>query len=141
MNAYSSASGNKEIVRRFVEEAVNRDRVGLVDRLVHADYIFHCPDGDLYGPNGARLHLAELRSAFPDLHMDLIDLVGEGDLVARRFVLRGLHVGPFMGLAPSDDRVAIPGMGIDRIEEGRIAESWLAFNVYSLLHAAERALR
>ena len=141
MNPHATATGNKEVVRRFVEEVINRDRTSLVDHLVDTDYVFHCPDGDLYGPNGARLHIAELRSAFPDLHIDLIDLVGEGDLVARRFVLRGLHVGPFLGLAPSDDRVAIPGMGIDRIENGRIAETWLAFNVLSLLHAPERTLR
>jgi predicted ester cyclase len=135
MNAQATSTRNKEIVRRFVEEVINRGRTDLITELVAADYIFHCPDGDLYGPLGARLNVEELRVAIPDLHMDLTELVGEGDLVARRFVLRGIHLGPFLELEPTEDDVEIPGIALDRIANGRIAESWVAFNTLGLVHA------
>ncbi|HEX3302902.1 MAG TPA: ester cyclase [Thermomicrobiales bacterium] len=135
MNAQERTARNKEIVRRFVEEVVNRGRADLINDLVAADYVFHCPDGDLYGPLGARLNVEELWLAFPDLHMDLTDLVGEGNLVARRFVLRGVHLGPFLGLRPTEDDVSIPGIALDRLANGRIAESWIAFNTLGLVHA------
>jgi predicted ester cyclase len=135
MNEHALTDRHKEIVRRFVEEVVNRGRTDLINDLIAADYVVHYPDGDLYGPLGARLNLEELRIAFPDLHMDLIDLVGERDLVARRFVLRGVHLGPFLGLEPTDEDVAIPGIALDRIAHGRIAESWIAFNTFGLVHA------
>jgi predicted ester cyclase len=66
--------------------------------------------------------------------MDVTDLVGEGNLVARRFILRGIHLGPFLGLEPTDADVAIPGIALDRIANGRIAESWIAFNTLGLVH-------
>jgi predicted ester cyclase len=135
MYAQAASIRNKEIVRRFVEEVINRGRTSMISDLIAADYIVHCPDGDLYGPLGARLSVEELRVAIPDLHMDLTDLIGEGDLVARRFVLRGIHLGPFLGLEPTDADVAIPGIALDRIANGRIAESWIAFNTLGLVHA------
>ena len=135
MSEHALTDRHKEIVRRFVEEVVNRGRTDLIHDLIAADYVVHCPDGDLYGPLGARLNLEELQIAFPDLHMELIDLVGEGDLVARRFVVRGVHLGPFLGLEPTDEDVAIPGIALDRIANGRIAESWIAFNTLGLVHA------
>ena len=135
MYSQTTLAQNKEIVRRFVEEVVNRGRIDLVTDLIAADYVFHCPDGDLYGPLGARLNVEELRIALSDLHMDLTDLVGEGDLVARRFILRGVHLAPFLGLEPTDEDVEIPGIALDRIANGRIAESWIAFNTLGLVHA------
>jgi steroid delta-isomerase-like uncharacterized protein len=129
MNTFSATHGNKEIVRRFIEEVVNRGRANLIEQLVSEDFVFHCPDGDLYGRQGALLNVIEMKNAFPDLYMDVTELISEGDLVARRFVLRGNHVGPFLGLEPSDGEVAIPGIGLDRIANGRIAETWIAFNI------------
>jgi predicted ester cyclase len=132
MNTFLTTNGNKDIVRRYVEEVINRERIDLIDHLVAGDYTFHCPDGDLYGPNGALLSIAELRNAFSDLYVDLTGMISEGDMVAYRFVLRGSHVGLFLGLEPSQQEVAIPGIGLDRIADGRIAESWVAYNTFSL---------
>jgi steroid delta-isomerase-like uncharacterized protein len=129
MNTFSMATGNKELVRRFVEEVVNRGRTDLIPQLVADNYVFHCPDGDLYGRQGALLNVAEMHNAFPDAHMDITELISEGELVARRFVLRGTHRGTFLGLGPSGDEVAITGLGLDRIANGRIAETWIAFNI------------
>jgi steroid delta-isomerase-like uncharacterized protein len=129
MNTFAMATGNKELVRRFVEEVVNRGRTDLILQLVADDYVFHCPDGDLYGRQGALLNVTEMHNAFPDAHMDITELISEDELVARRFVLRGMHLGSFLGLEPSGDEVAIPGIGLDRIANGRIAETWIAFNV------------
>ena len=141
MNVFSVATENKEIVRRFVEEVVNRGRTDMIDHLVSDDFVFHCPDGDLYGPKGALLNVNELRGAFPDLYMDLTELINEGDLVARRFVLRGFHLGPFLGLDPSDEEVAIPGIGMDRVVDGRITESWVAYNTLGMVPARLGSLR
>jgi len=135
MNTYSAVKGNKDVVRRYVEEVVNRRRTDLIQQLVADDYVFHCPDGDLYGRQGALLNATEIHIAFPDAHMDITELISEGDIVARRFVLRGTHLDSFLGLEPSDDEVAIPGLGVDRIVNGRIAETWIAFNLIAQVDA------
>ena len=134
----SSTAGDKALIRQFVDEVVNRNRLDLIGHLVADEYVFHCPDGDLYGPDGARLNLTELRAAFPDLHIDLAELLGEGDLVAHRFVLQGTQQESFLGLPPSNAPIALPGMRIDRIADGRLVESWITFNVLALVRANER---
>ena len=128
---------HKAIVHRYVEEIFNSDRPGSLEDLVDAGYVFHCPDGDLYGPEGARLNLAEMRLAFPDLQMEVEDTVAEGNLVSRRFVLHGTHLGSFMGIEPTGLPVTVPGMAIDRLDDGRIVETWITFNLLELVRARE----
>src|SRR5688572_29072872 len=83
------AAHNKAIVRRLVEEVINRGDTRLLPALVDADHVFHDLTGDLYGPEGVGLVVAETRAAFPDLRVTLDDLIAGGDRVVRRFTLRG----------------------------------------------------
>jgi predicted ester cyclase len=134
MQHEAPTTDNRAIVRRYIDEVINRGEVRLIPELVSPDYVIHCPEGDLYGPEGARLDLVELRAAFPDLRLDVTHLVADGELVARYCTLHGTHLGPFLGLPPSHKRVALSAMGLDRLEEGRLVETWIAFNVLGLMH-------
>ena len=132
-------SGRHEaLVRRFVEGVVNRGDAGLLAELVAPDHVRHAPDGDLYGPEGVRIDVASWRTGFPDLRLDIEDLLAAGDRVATRFVLRGTHAGPFLGAAPTGRSVAVAGMGIDRVAGGRLAESWVSLDGLGLLRQLGR---
>jgi len=124
---------NKALVRRFFEEAVDGGDTGLLAKLVASDHVRHASDGDLYGREGVRIDVAEWRAGFPDLNVTVEDLLAERDRVVCRFVLRGTHAGPFLGLAPTGRAVAVSGIGIDRIAGGRLAESWVALDGLGLL--------
>ena len=126
-------AGNKAVVLRFVEEVVNRGDTRLLADLVAAQHVRHAPDGDLYGSEGVRIDVAEWRSGFPDLRLEVEDQVAEGDRVASRFVLRGTHHGPFLGVAPTGRPVAVAGVSIDRLAGGRLAESWISLDALGLL--------
>lgn len=129
----TSPRGNTAIVRSFVDEIVNNGRLDLLSDWVTADHVSHCPDGDLFGPAGVRLDLMELRAAFPDLHMETVDMLADVDRVARRFLLHGTHTTSFLGLPPSGYRVTIPGMAINRLIDQRLAESWITYDIRPLL--------
>ena len=80
---------NKVMVRRMVE-AIN---AGEEDVAVD----------ELFTPRAARrvkLLFAEFRSAFPDWHEEIVELVAEGETVAGRFKCSGTHRGEFLGEAP-----------------------------------------
>ena len=127
------SSRNKALVGRFVDEVINRANKKALAELVAADHVRHVPDGDLYGREGVRIDVAEWRAGFPDLELILEDLIAEGDRVVSRFVLRGTHVGPFRGIAPTRRTVALAGIGVDRINRGQLAESWLVVDTAGLL--------
>jgi predicted ester cyclase len=80
-----------------------------------------------------RIDIAGYRSAFPDLRMTTEDLVADGDRIARRFRIEGTHAGAFMGIPPSGQRVALGGIAIHRVAEGRLVETWLSYDCLGLL--------
>lgn len=60
-------------------------------------------------------------------------MIGEGDRVVVRVTGRGTHRGEFQGIAPTGRQVSATGVGIARIVDGRIAESWAAYDALGLL--------
>ncbi|MDP9367674.1 MAG: ester cyclase, partial [Chloroflexota bacterium] len=82
---------NKEVVRCFVEEVINRCDTRRIADLVTGNHVRHGLDSDFYGPEGVRIDLAEYWAGFPDLRVVVEDLIAEGDRVVSRFVLHGTH--------------------------------------------------
>jgi steroid delta-isomerase-like uncharacterized protein len=126
---------NKAIARRFVEEAWNGGNVDVVEELFTEDHVNHDPaqPGAPGGHEGVRAFIEQYRSAFPDSHITIEDEIAEGDLVVLRWRAQGTHQGELMGISASGKSVDITGIGIDRIENGRIAESWSNWDTLGLL--------
>ena len=62
--------------------------------------------------------------AFSDSHYTIEDQVGEGDKVATRMTWRATHTGDFQGLPPTGKQIAVSGITITRIKDGKIVEHW-----------------
>ena len=108
-----SARGNKDLVRRLVEEVINRGDMDLIDELCTLEL----------APRMGRL-FGSFRSAFPDWREEVVWLVAEGDRVAGRFRCRGTHLGEFMGEAPTGRRMEVDEVFAFRVEDGRFSEFW-----------------
>ena len=67
---------------------------------------------------------AEFRSAFPDRHEEIVQLVAEGDTVAGRFRCSGTHLGEFLGEAPTGRRMEVEEVFFLRAEDGRFVGFW-----------------
>ena len=133
------SKGNETVVRRLIEEVLNRGQTGLLTELVAVDHIGHDPFGDHYGPDGTRIVVAEYRSAFPDLAVTIEDLVAARDTVSWRFNLRGTHAGSFMGIPPTGRVVTTPGIAIAHLVGGKVAESWVSLDALGLLRQVGNA--
>jgi hypothetical protein len=105
---------NKAMVRRMVE-AINAGEEGAAVQ-------------ELFAPRAARRVgrlFAEFRSAFPDWHEGIVQLVAEGDTVAGRFTCSGTHQGEFLGEAPTGRRMEVEEeVFFVRLEEGRFVDFW-----------------
>ena len=118
-----SADENRAIVRQWYE-ILNAQALDRFDQVFAPGFVDHnplVPGGNL---EGARQLFAGYFAAFPDLQVTVEDLVAEGDRVAVRFTARGTHHGPGFGVPPSGTAIAIAGIDILRIADGRIAEHW-----------------
>lgn len=76
---------------------------------------------------------AAFRNAFPDIHKEIEDLIAEGDRIVVRYSMTGTHENEFEGIEPTGTEVSTTGIFIYRLEDGKIAESWLNYDGLNLL--------
>lgn len=128
-----STEQNKAIVRRFLEEVFNQGKVEVADELVAPTYIRHgMPTPVPPGPESLKQSAAAWRHAFPDVHGTVEDILAEGDRVAYRWTIRGVHRGGFMGATGTGQRVTVSGMTFFRIADGQIVETWDSPDLFGL---------
>jgi steroid delta-isomerase-like uncharacterized protein len=124
---------NKKVVHRFFEEVWNQGRVDLIKERVAADYVGHALS-EIRGPTGTRQFVAALRTAFPDTHYTIDDELADGDRVVHRWTMRGTHEGPFRGIPATGKEVALTGISIYRVADGKLVEGWTSADMLALLH-------
>ncbi|GAC1363046.1 MAG: ester cyclase [Ktedonobacteraceae bacterium] len=83
--------------------------------------------------NGYQQAMSALFAAFPDSHFIVDDLVTEDDKIVIRHHLQGTHQGAFQGIDPTGKQVNVSAIGILRITNGRIAETWLNADFLGLM--------
>jgi predicted ester cyclase len=121
----STTEENKAQFRRAYEEVLNRGELSGVDELIAPEFLNHeAPPGRDRGPESMRGLANMLRTAFPDLHFEIEELVAEGDIVAGRLTMSGTHDGPLMGMPPTGRAVRQDHMHFVRYREGKAVEHW-----------------
>ena len=73
----------------------------------------------------ARRWIAPFRASFPDVHMEIVELVAEGDTVVGRFTCSATHLGDWLGQAPTGRRFErVDEVAFFRFHDGRIVHAW-----------------
>ena len=135
-NGLGRTGGDRHVYRR---------EQGLANRGAEAISVgsFDALD-EIYAPELAqelKRSIAEIRQAFPDYHGTNEIQIAEGDMVANRFVFHGTHRGEFMGIAPTGREVTARGIAIDRVEGGKIVESWVEVDLEDMVRQIGAVLR
>jgi predicted ester cyclase len=119
---------NKTVVRRFWQAYEANDQVVL-------DAVLARTPGSP-GPQNRERHLQGIsmfNAAFSDRHFTVDEMIAEGDTVATRITMRGLHTGAFQGHPPTGRPMAATGLTLERIQDGRIVERWFSFDTARVL--------
>jgi steroid delta-isomerase-like uncharacterized protein len=124
---------NKATARSYYEQVLNQGNMSAAEAIFAPDIQFHYPLGDLSGADTVKGFLAGVRTAFPDIHFAVADLVAEGNSVAARWTLTGTQTGELSGRAPTGQRVSVPGIAVFHVVNGKIHEMWTAFDPARLM--------
>jgi predicted ester cyclase len=74
------------------------------------------------------------REAFPDLELRIDEIFAAGDKVVTRWTADGTFENEYMGQEPTGERgTPVQGIGIDRLEDGRIVEAWGQWQVLTFM--------
>ena len=126
----TTEEANKSIVRRWIDEAYRLGNVGIVDELFSPDY---AANGRHLGRDGVKSAVTMIKTAFPDITVDVEEIVAEGERVVLRVTTRGTHLGPFMGMPATGRSVTMGGIMIYRVIDGLIVEDHEAVDEAGML--------
>src|SRR5918994_3089871 len=127
---------NKALTRRswlIVSEGILETLGDVLQDVYADDIVMHEPDEDVRGIGGLKQFVSMIRSALPDLRITLEEDIDEGNKVVSRWGAQGTHQGELMGIAPTGNHVAITGITIHRIENGKIVEEWENWDALGLM--------
>ena len=109
----------------FMQTVFNRGDVAAADTFVDAAFVDHAPwPGHPGTLAGFKAGLTEIRTAFPDLKVELARTVLEGDLLVGHLTISGTQLGPYMGAPASGKTFRIEAVDIIRLRDGKMVEHW-----------------
>ncbi len=84
--------------------------------------------------DGVKAFFRMYMAGFPDLQMNVEDLVASGDKVVARVRATGTHQGEFMGMPASGKTVDVQMIDIIRFgDDGRAIEHWGVFDTMTMM--------
>ncbi|MHB8467905.1 MAG: ester cyclase [Acidimicrobiales bacterium] len=117
----------KAIVRHHLLVGVSEHRPDVWDEIMAPDFVMHVGAASrlVTGRDAYKAVLAVYWEAFPDLSIELLQIIGEDDLVAAHYVERGTQTGPFGRIAATGRSYAKNGLGLYRVGNAQLAEAWI----------------
>jgi predicted ester cyclase len=134
-SAADTLASNKALVRRLYEEGFNDGNLDIVAQLVSPEVVTHNPiilDAPT-GPDSIRGGIVMLRRAFPDLRVEVLDLIAEGDRVAAFLLFSGTNSGDYRRGGATNRHGSMRAFFIWRVAEGRLVECWGVADRFALL--------
>jgi steroid delta-isomerase-like uncharacterized protein len=127
---------NKIVSRRFFEEVFSKGKLNVLDEIIAKDHVNSGPGtlpGLPNGPEGAKQLVTVYRNAFPDIRFTIDEQIAEGDKVVTRWSADGTHKGELAGIPPTNKTSTVSGVVVDRLANGKIAESWGIFDQFGMM--------
>jgi predicted ester cyclase len=125
----SPAEQNRGLVSRYVNEFKNEQKFQVFPRLFSSRFTHHFDFAGQPGTAASFVNVGvNLLDGFPDVHVDLVHLVAQDDLVLEHNLVTASHKGAWAGFQQTDRHVTWREAHVYRIANGRIVENWPAVN-------------
>lgn len=125
---------NKKIMRQMIEEIWNQGNLATADELFSPDHTSPSAPQLPPGSEGVKMLVKMFREAMPDYHMDIDLMVADDSQVTARFTQSGTHTGgDLMGMKASGRKAMWTEIGILKIKDRKIVESWYEVDMLSMI--------
>jgi steroid delta-isomerase-like uncharacterized protein len=120
-------------------KARNEVNLALLDEIYAPNVLVHdcsSPE-DIVGLEALKEYYSYTHKALPDLYATIDETIVKGDKIIWVWTFTATNTGPFhtpLGDIPATGKkVQFSGVAIDRVDEGKIVEEWVYFNVLQML--------
>lgn len=121
---------------RFTEECWNKGDLGFMDELFAPGVITHRSGReDMRSLEEYKQYLQDFRTDFPDLHVDIHEIIAEGNAVSDRWAISGTFTGPgkVFPVPGTGRKVVCTGTWFGHFEDGKIVEDWYTYDLMAIL--------
>ena len=128
-----SVEHNKALVRQFWLAFEANDQAALAE-VLSPDLVAHStgsPD-----PQTSEQHMQGVKAfaaGFSDRHFTVNEIIAEGDTVATRTTMRGVHTAEWHGVSASGKAFEATGITLERVRDGKIVERWFSFDIAGVM--------
>lgn len=118
---------NKKLIKQL-HNIWNSGEMEAIPEVYSTNFIVHWPKGfaenESHGFDGVRKAIERIRTAFPDWHEEVVDMIIEDNKVVTRYISTGTHLGRYAGTKGTGKKVEFDEISIYRIEGGKVIEQW-----------------
>jgi len=116
----------KSVVRRYYSEIWNAWSEPALEELISPEIVFRGSIGTaVVGSAGFKRYVDRIRSAFPDFHNHIEELIAEGDKVAARLTYTGTHRGELFGFPGTGRKITYQGLAVFACQGGKIVRGFV----------------
>ena len=128
----STSEEAKNVLYRLFKDVLTENNLDMIDEIYAEDYEFDAPalagGGAVQtGREAFKNRVRAFRGAFPDIAYEVQSIVSDGEIICTKFDMKGTHVGPFAGFAPTNRAVTITGVHFTKLVNGKIKKTWAGF--------------
>ncbi len=129
-----SAEENKAVIRRFIEEGLSGRSFHTIESLLAPNYTNYFPGAPSpLTRESFRPVAEEFFTAFPDMRVEIHEMIAEGDAVATRYTIHGTHQGTFQGIPATGKRISVTGTSFYHIKNGKMVDDYPGFDALALM--------
>jgi steroid delta-isomerase-like uncharacterized protein len=120
-----SVRANERVVEAFLQDVINEHNGDHAVNYLNPDMQWYGGTvGTVTGSANVAGLFAGVVAAFPDAHITINDIFGQGDQVVVRVVVSGTQEGAILGIPASGRHVQWDGVDVYRLSDGKISNIW-----------------
>ena len=128
---------NKALMRRIHSE-VSNGNLDIFDEVLAPNYVRHCqamPPGlqEIRDTETFKAFVADFVNAVSDCNDEIDFIIADSNMVAYVTTTTGIQTGPIGDLPPSNKEFMLKNIVIQRIEDGKVAETWISWDNVAML--------
>lgn len=138
MVATAVGKASIDLINKMSADVWNDRDYDRIDDLVAEDFVQHGPvtGMEINGRDELRANIRQYHEAFSDLESRVNFSFSDesGEFVCGYFTNTGTHDGELMGIPATDVEGTVDVIGIYRIEDEQVVESWILGDMFSLFN-------
>jgi predicted ester cyclase len=111
---------NKEVIRKLYEEVLNKKDLTRLENFISADYT---GIRGLKGNAAFEAAIGPLINAFPDIHWNIEEMIGEADKVIVRWKWTGTNTQPYLHFMVTNKTISNEAIAIYELRDGKVTSA------------------